>query len=381
MITKVWGKNFGPFKDFSVELGPITFFAGPNASGKSTLLRAIRCIALLAKTPLYGKSGKFRLGFKAELEDLFPPNREQQMTLGITTDSDLGSGRYEATIGYVRDRLNFINESADWTSRDGSSFHFASDSEPLKFGYMGRFEVTSELPRTASLMYVAYPYRSDPKWSKRLAPLWELVSSFTPFYVYRFSPSELSAPVPLNTDVRHDGRGLVSVLEVIATNEADKFSRLVESLRQTFDHIKTITFPNLSDPRGGPALKTLAFERQDGIRVPAELESDGVLLTLAHLWLSTLTHPAIGVEEPETATYPSLAASRVKLLRDMSEGKLGHPSVQVLATTHSAALLLELNDPTLVRVLDLHPDGTCTIESPVALNMTDIIRYYLRKLV
>lgn len=381
MIKRVWGKNFGILKQFSVDLEPLTFLAGPNASGKSTFLRAIRCLAMLTRVPLYGQSGRFRLGFQASLEDLFPVDHKEHMTLGIEVETDSGSGQYEATFGYVRDRLNFTDEKVIWRSAsDGPSFEFNGSSAPLRFGYVRGIEVTSDLPRLSSLMFVAYPYRSDPSWSKMLEPLWELARSFVPFFVYRFSPSELTSPVPLNTKVAFDGRGLVAALEDIATTRVDEFNRIVKGLQNVFGHVKAITLPTIPDPRGGPALKTIVFERQDGVKVPGEFESDGVILTLAHLWLSSLSYPAIGVEEPETATYPSLVATRLELLRQMSQGKFGRQPVQVLATTHSAALLMELEEPDMVRVFDQDAHGFVQIEAPVELKMTAVIQYYLGKL-
>lgn len=41
MIEKIWLKNYGPFKEAEIRLGPLTVIVGPNASGKTIALEAL----------------------------------------------------------------------------------------------------------------------------------------------------------------------------------------------------------------------------------------------------------------------------------------------------------------------------------------------------
>lgn len=41
MIKRIWLKNYGPFKDANLTLGPLTVIVGPNASGKSIAMEAL----------------------------------------------------------------------------------------------------------------------------------------------------------------------------------------------------------------------------------------------------------------------------------------------------------------------------------------------------
>ncbi|MEO5729350.1 MAG: AAA family ATPase, partial [Byssovorax sp.] len=52
-IERLTVKNFGCVKDVSVELTPLHAFIGPNDSGKSTLLRAMRTLVQLAGDTFY----------------------------------------------------------------------------------------------------------------------------------------------------------------------------------------------------------------------------------------------------------------------------------------------------------------------------------------
>jgi predicted ATPase len=127
----------------------------------------------------------------------------------------------------------------------------------------------------------------------------------------------------------------------------------------------------MPDRKGG-AHKGLVFETDGGI-VPAELESDGVLLTLAYLCLSRQEARVLGVEEPETAAYPQLVAERFKLLKTMAEGDGTRRPVQIIATTHSASLLTAAASTSLVRVVETQDDGTSRIFEPSEESMQDLI--------
>jgi predicted ATPase len=201
--------------------------------------------------------------------------------------------------------------------------------------------------------------------------LYELTDSFTPFRVFRFSPSEIARPVVLGTEVSHSGTGLAAELDRLLGEQRAEFDKLVSSLKAIFPHISQVKVATMSGRRD--VLKGTVFETQGGIQVPAELESDGVLLTLAFLWLSTRKDPAFGIEEPETATYPSLLESRMRMLRSLSEGIGEYPSVQVIATTHSSLLLTAAKETSLVRVFELREDGSSRIYAPKEEFMQELI--------
>lgn len=204
MITKFWGKNFGKLGDFSVELNPLTLLVGPNASGKSTFLRGLRLLALLNRMSLYGEKGPLRLGFRATLEEIVPdPSSNRQVTLGVECQNTKGSGMYEISIGWIRERLKVVHEKAEWKPKVGKPFSFDSDIEEdkIEMDYRG-LTASSAVPRNASLSYIFYGRQVlSPDLETRLAMLYELTSCFAPFYVYRFSSSAIARPVTVGTSV------------------------------------------------------------------------------------------------------------------------------------------------------------------------------------
>ena len=75
-IERLTVKNYGCVKDVSVELTPLHAFIGPNDSGKSTLLRAMRTLVQLA-----GDTFRGALDNLQPFEPGFPPLSKS--TLGL----------------------------------------------------------------------------------------------------------------------------------------------------------------------------------------------------------------------------------------------------------------------------------------------------------
>jgi energy-coupling factor transporter ATP-binding protein EcfA2 len=373
MITKFWAKNFSILGDFSIDLTNLTLLVGPNASGKSTFLRGLRLLALLNRMPIYGQKGPIRLGFRSTLEDLYPDlGLENELCLGVECKSLRGSGTYEIALKYIRGSIRVVHEKAEWKPSVGPKFSFDSSTDPIEIDYRGT-TLSSAVPRGASLAFLFYDeQKRRPDLEAKLAPLYELISCFTPFHVYRFSPHAIARPVEPGTAVAFDGMGLAAELDRLLGEERVVFDQIVASLTKIFPHIKQVNVVTLGAEKHS-VLKGLMFETKKGIKVPAEMESDGVLLTLAYLWIATRNQVAIGIEEPETATYPSLLESRWEILQSMANGTNGLRPIQVLATTHSSFLLTAARDPGLVRVFEPQGNGTSNLYNPTEEFMHELI--------
>ncbi|MGB9380004.1 AAA family ATPase [Candidatus Binatus sp.] len=382
MITKFWGRNVGLLKEFSVDLGPMTFLVGKNAAGKSTFLRGLRCLAMLTRLPILGERGALPLGYRATIRELFGG---EEMVLGVHVETERGAGEYEVTLGTDGPLVLVVGEKVEWKGTNGKSFGYGQGGPEFYYMHRGNY-LSSKLPRATSLPYFCFPIYKGKQHEEvaKLAPLYELMDQFTPFHVYRFSPSEIARPAEPGSLLAHDGAGLAAELDTLLGMDRSAFDRISSALSDLFPHIKQVNVStlterksNVSGERGtarSVALKGLVFERHDGKAVTAEMESDGVLLTLAHLFLATRhVSPAVGIEEPETATYPSLLESRLRLFRTMSEGKAGTPLSQILVTTHSPTLLTMAQDPSLVRIFEHQSNGDVKIFTPPEHSMMEVI--------
>jgi predicted ATPase len=369
VITRLRASNVGKFETLDLSLCPLTVFVGPNASGKTTILRTLRALALMVRTPLHHKK-ELRIAGVATLREFFRDPAKELM-IALETETDSGKGEYELAVGIDpgKNRVEVVRERISWIPKSGTAFAYDSTQDVLEFEWRG-MRVSTATPRNSTLPFLAFEHwRRDPAWKNKLRGLYEMSASFAPFYVYRFSPNAIAQPSAAGNTVSYDGAGLAAELDNLLGVNRAKFDEIVRELKKRFDHIKDVHLRTLRGMSSGEVLKLLEFELISGTRIPAGLESDGVLLTLAHLWLIHMAQDsAVGVEEPETATYPSLVRDRLKMLRELSEGTAGKKPVQVLATSHSPLLLTCLGDTELLRICE---GGK--VYQPVEERMMDVI--------
>jgi energy-coupling factor transporter ATP-binding protein EcfA2 len=183
MIEHFEGRNVGGFAKISVDFEPITILVGPNASGKSTVMRALRALALTVRSPLYDqRTGLMRLAGVANIADLFR-DQSQEMELGVTVRSSDGDGRYAVTLGYdsARHRVEVRREFVEWSSSLGHDFRYDSTNDLLEFAYRGS-DITTAVPRRTALPHLAFPFwKTDPKRYANLDGLYELTACFLLF--------------------------------------------------------------------------------------------------------------------------------------------------------------------------------------------------------
>jgi len=114
----------------------------------------------------------------------------------------------------------------------------------------------------------------------------------------------------------------------------------------------------------------LAFEATFG-EIPAESVSDGVILSLAFLALSSFSKPpnTLMVEEPENGVHHSSLKKIVGTLKHLSKDK----GVQVIVTTHSPYLLDEV-EPEEVRVFAKDDEGAVHATNMASVKDVDDMR-------
>lgn len=367
MITRFFAENLACFEDVNVDLDPFTVLIGQNASGKSTVLRGLRALAMLTRMPLTGKDGRLlSLTYSTDISDFFR-DPSLPLRLGVEANDSTGQGHYEITLELVDldpgdERVHVIGERATWSSDGGGEFEYDGEDDgpyQLPFGRQGI--TTTELPRPLSLPNLAHPaFRQDKVEALDLDPLFRLVDSFSPFFVYRFSPRAVARPAEPDARMSHDGRGTVARLDRLLGQQRDDFEYIEERMSDLFDHINRIVIETEKRSGSSSPLKTLKTETIDGRRVPAELESDGVLLSLAYLLLEQAQTAGFAVEEPETGAHPELLRNRIRRLRNLD--------VQVILTTQSPLLLMEVGDVANVRVCE---DGS--VYQPPEQGMSDVV--------
>ncbi len=317
-IKEVRVQGFGCVEDATLKLTRLHALIGPNDSGKTTLMRAVR-------TALEFASGGF---WRAGNPSFFPlqpfepgVRHDESFSIRIETEDDLTpqlSYELDSTYqsGSITESAMVAGSVVDRSSRSG----WDDKQSALAF--------QTGLPQSSSLL----GYSSQ--WL-------HLISGAISDDSKLFSEGERKILDP-------SGSRLPAVYDAILNRGDDTFLRIADEVRRFFPPIKSIRLKNVA-----PDTKAFEIELSNGKKVPASFISDGVLYFLAFAALEH-TDPAsvLLIEEPENGLHPSRIADVMRVLRRLSE------RVQIVVATHSPFVINELQGDEVTVVT--RPEGKGT---------------------
>ena len=105
-LVKLTAKNYRSLRDVSVEFSSLNVFIGANASGKSTILDALRFLQEGVQTrdfniPVYSRGGFLNLAWKGE----------PASTIELTVEFEEGDARFEWSVRLNRTTLILVSMS------------------------------------------------------------------------------------------------------------------------------------------------------------------------------------------------------------------------------------------------------------------------------
>jgi energy-coupling factor transporter ATP-binding protein EcfA2 len=285
MIHTLRAKNYGCLLDVTATLTPLHAFIGPNDSGKSTLLRAIRTVFHLVKGN--AKDSVFELGL-----DLDSPGS----LIGVTFADELS---YEISVEPNRK----IRRTPDLDQSYSSTL--GAPTEPKSVAVLRRHLEGVRL------------LRLDPDALRR--------------------PSNLISSGAKVDFFDERGTGLPAVYDAIIDRDVEVFIKVLNEVRSLFGSVAKLGLTTIGS--SGAIQKALQATLIDGRMINAALMSEGLLYYLAFAAVSHLDPvSAILVEEPENGLHPARIAEVVKILRAISEA-----GIQVVMATHSPLVVNELS--------------------------------------
>ena len=331
--------SFGP-ESPPIELGPLNVLIGPNASGKSNLIRALHLLSRVPNgEPLATPDG-------SHPDDWIRRGRHVLMggKIRISLHDDTTPLIYELGIRSFNGQLEALSEHV-----------FAGATKVL-----GR----SELIPTAgpsTLIYgeqniplVVEPQRSALSLGRpepKLIQAAEALSNITVHQDWSFgSQAPLRVPQGANLPndtLRQDVANLGLVLNRLNQDSVSK-TRLVGGLQRLYEGIADL---RVNVTRG----KVVLDVKEGNSRIPASHLSDG---TLRYLCLLAILNdpdppPLICLEEPELGLHPDIIPTVGDLLLDAST------RTQLIVTTHSDVLVDALSyTPESVVVCEKHEGQT-----------------------
>jgi energy-coupling factor transporter ATP-binding protein EcfA2 len=320
MLRSFWARNFLSLRDVQVELGKLNVFVGPNASGKSNIVKAF---ALLGA---HAQEGPFLKGLEKAHFLLFGFDRTSKAEVGVEAEvvggkrADfvvrLGAKGYEEEARLEGKRLLYHEGS-------NSSFDYLDASGTVRKGF-----VHEERPYYDA----GYVYRSalsvlPPDSHPALA---ELVGLLRGVVVLSPSPSRIRGLVPLSAKgLGYEGEGLAGQLLYMYLKDIKTFKLVEEAVKNLVPRVQKLV-PDIALV-GGEYYAKLEVDEEGLGHASLSNVSDGTLRIIA---LATALYGGtrvVLVEEPENCVHPGLLEALVDAMRNAPP--------QVIVTTHSPYLL------------------------------------------
>jgi predicted ATPase len=312
-INNVTIMNYGCVRSGSFSLTPLHALIGPNDSGKSTVLRAIRTAAQFGM-------GTFSRSDNDHQWHPFDPMLELKRPFRISL-------LYRDVVAYD---LHGTDTDAVLMETTRTPDNAQDTLRRLSWNHGGLLSAHPLEPTNLLL-------------ARRL----------TRATMVRFDPDSLRTPSQLIPDASginfadERGTGLASVFDAIINRDADAFTRIQADVRSRFPSVAKVGLINVSSDH-----KEIAVTLDDGNRVGANAMSEGLLYYLGFAALRYIAGSRLFlVEEPENGLHPSRIAEVVSILREISK------SSQVIIATHSPLVINELQ-PHEVSVLTRDAEGT-----------------------
>lgn len=293
-------ENYGCIKKASFALSPLHALIGPNDSGKSTILRAIRTATQFAKGQFNGTAPDWRGPWEP-----FDPMIE------------LGKNRLRISLVFV-DQIIY---QLWFTNVDGPLTETVIAPSAERFSESRNF------------------WTSPGVVSRNVQPAVFLVGQrLTRATMIRLDPDCLRAPAALIPEsmgigfADERGTGLSSVFDAIVNRDSEAFSQIQADVRSMFPSVAKVGLINVSDSQ-----KEIAVTLTDGTRVGAKSMSEGLLYYLGFAALKYIDESRLFlIEEPENGLHPARISEVMKTLREISKTN------QVIIATHSPLVVNEL---------------------------------------
>ncbi len=380
MIHGIRLVNFGNHRDLRLEFNAMTALVGRNGAGKTTVLRGIRELARsLEPTP--------------PPVDLLPPveftiptsfirSEETNFGLSISGTNDAASAWGYALEGNSIKKEGSRTVTKSWQLLEKSPPErlkswvpsigpekFLSDTEISEKFAKTRAELVltkSELSLGSNRDGIISLKQGKDDWINALLDHQYLHSVGQQLH----KPSYTTESIPKITS---QGGNLPSTIAYLMTSERELFDELSDSFRKLIPIVRQI--------RVRPALvmksekkiisvnrKEVSFDEErefsghelifdlvSGKSIPAEVVSEGTLLSLALLTVFYTTHSPnlFLIDDTEQALHPQAQRDLIRHLKSLQSMR---PNLQIILTTHSPYIIDEMN-PEDVWVLDQDRQG------------------------
>ena len=353
-ISRIRVKNWRNFRDAEVDgIAEVVYLLGPNASGKSNLLDALRFLRDVAKSKGGGlQEAVDSRGGLSKIRCLHA-RKDTEVLLEIDLSNELGQKVWSYALGFNLPGAGF-DRAPQITSEE--IWKFGSDVEPAQL---------LDRPTPADgqdELQLRQTHLEQINANREFRELALFLGSIT--YVH-LVPQLLKFGDQIGGRViESDPFGQEFMTRIAASQERTRTSRLrkIESaLQMVVPHLQDLRFIK-DEITGRPHLEMkFRHHRPHGARQREDQFSDGTLRLISLFWLLQEASDApLLLEEPELSLNEEIVRQLPLLIertRRNARNKSG--SRQVLLTTHSYALLSNPGiDSAGLLIIEPSPDGS-----------------------
>ncbi len=403
-IARLQVRNFKGFRHLDAPLREFNVLVGPNASGKSSVVEALRFVRDVAFQGLdnaVSLQGGVKYLRNLKLGD------SEEFKFVLETDSPsrfLFAGRllevHEARV--YADASRFTHTLSLRFKKGERGFELAEDSvcAPLRFyrrgrhanggsgpgaaereelgngsskleQVRGRLRVTTAPPKGLDLSQVGLaPFSGELEVPERESVAFGMTRSFfflpmehprtswslpTALGIYDFDPKlpRRAAPITARAELEENGSNLALVLKSILRDKGKK--RALENLASDLlDFVRSLAVESVADKSLLLKVKEHFFKEM----LPASSLSDGTINIIALLVaLYFEAKSVVVIEEPERSIHPKLIERVVSMMKEAAKQR------QVIVTTQSAELVRHCDVEDLLFV-SRDKEGFCQVTRP-----------------
>jgi predicted ATPase len=364
MITSFFIKNFKSFDAAEMHLSPLTILIGPNASGKSNFLEAIRILSWLAK-------GSRLDDLEKSIADSLIRGKASDLFKAVDGCFELGchiSGiknewnrllidirLFHENLIIHNEKVIKENESMPLYQVNGEpSLH--TDEISVMYNNFNKGRNKPHIP-CSNKQAIFYQLETPGRFNKEHDKSQKLIPIVTKsiretlrniFFLDPHPGSMRDYSYAKDTEMKEDGKNLSSVLYKICQSSDSQKAQLLNFIRSLPEQdIKDIRF--IETDRNDVMVRLVeSFGNKDRI-VDAPLLSDGTLRVLAvgATLLSAPEGALVIIEEIDNGVHPSRAEGLIRQIQEITKER----KLQILLTSHNPALLDALPDESLGDVL------------------------------
>lgn len=349
-FTRIHLENWRNFTRVDVPLQQRMFLVGPNASGKSNLLDALRFLRDLVRVGGGLEKAVADRGGVSRLRSL-AARRYSDIVIDVhIDDSDSDGWQYRITIAQDNNSRPYLKEEKVWKAgqlilsrpdeRDSEDRELLRQTHLEQINSNRNFREVAEFFNTLSYYHIVPQLIRDPERS--------VGRKFDPF----------------------GGDFLEQIADSPKRTQESRLRRILGALRVAVPQLEELT--QYKDNRGVPHVRAKYNHwRSKGAWQTEADFSDGTLRLMGLLWALLDGYGPLILEEPELSLHAEVARHIPEMMASIQKSQKRQPR-QILVSTHSSDLL---SGPGIApdEVLLLHPtnDGT---KVEVAADVVEIPR-------